>query len=207
MGSTVFQGPGDAVPARAARGLQPRAPGAVRRDDRGDVAHHPRAGRRVRRPIAAPRRRGAGERAVRPRDRARRRRRQRRRPRDQPGPGHPPGHHRGVARRAAARRSSRTASCTPATARRSPTARRPCCSCRWSARPRSAITPRARIAGQTVVGVDPVTMLTGPIPATDAAARAVRSRRSTTSTSSRSTRPSRRSCSPGSTSTTRTWTG
>ena len=28
------------------------------------------------------------------------------------------------------------------------------------------ITPRARIAGQTVVGVDPVTMLTGPIPAT-----------------------------------------
>ena len=31
---------------------------------------------------------------------------------------------------------------------------------------RSVITPRARIAGQTVVGVDPVTMLTGPIPAT-----------------------------------------
>jgi acetyl-CoA acyltransferase len=28
------------------------------------------------------------------------------------------------------------------------------------------ITPRARIAAQTVVGVDPVTMLTGPIPAT-----------------------------------------
>jgi acetyl-CoA acyltransferase len=28
------------------------------------------------------------------------------------------------------------------------------------------LTPRARIAGQTVVGVDPVTMLTGPIPAT-----------------------------------------
>jgi acetyl-CoA acyltransferase len=28
------------------------------------------------------------------------------------------------------------------------------------------VTPRARIAGQTVVGVDPVTMLTGPIPAT-----------------------------------------
>ncbi len=28
------------------------------------------------------------------------------------------------------------------------------------------ITPRARIAGQVVVGVDPVTMLTGPIPAT-----------------------------------------
>jgi acetyl-CoA acyltransferase len=28
------------------------------------------------------------------------------------------------------------------------------------------ITPRARIAGQTVVGVDPVSMLTGPIPAT-----------------------------------------
>jgi acetyl-CoA acyltransferase len=28
------------------------------------------------------------------------------------------------------------------------------------------IKPRARIAGQTVVGVDPVTMLTGPIPAT-----------------------------------------
>ena len=67
------------------------------------------------------------------------------------------------------------------------------------------ITPRARIAGQTVVGVDPVTMLTGPIPATTRLLERSGLERSTTSTSSRSTRPSRRWCWRGSTSTTRTW--
>jgi acetyl-CoA acyltransferase len=59
------------------------------------------------------------------------------------------------------------------------------------------LTPRARFHTFALAGVDPVTMLTGPIPATDQGARALRASRSTTSTSSRSTRPSPRSCWPG----------
>ena len=77
-----------------------------------------------------------------------------------------PGHGRWRRCRSSSRPSRRTARSPPATPRRSPTARRRCCSCR-ARRPTSwAASPRARIADQTTVGVDPVIMLTGPIPAT-----------------------------------------
>ena len=71
MGSTRAAGPGDAVPARAARALRPRQPGPRRRDDRRAVGHHPRRGRRLRHRVAPPRRRGAVGGPLRPRDRAR----------------------------------------------------------------------------------------------------------------------------------------
>ena len=68
------------------------------------------------------------------------------------------------------------------------------------------LKPRARIVDQTTVGVDPVIMLTGPIPATQEAPGAQRDDRWTTSTSSRSTRRSRPSSPPGAASSSRTWT-
>ena len=67
------------------------------------------------------------------------------------------------------------------------------------------LKPRARIVDQTTVGVDPVIMLTGPIPAT----RKLLERNAmtiATSTSSRSTRRSRPSSRRGSASSSRTWT-
>ena len=67
------------------------------------------------------------------------------------------------------------------------------------------LTPRARFHTFALAGVDPVTMLTGPIPATAEGAREGRSCRWTTSTWSRSTRPSPRSCWRGRRSSTRTW--
>ena len=60
------------------------------------------------------------------------------------------------------------------------------------------LRPRARIAHQCLVGVDPVLMLTGPIDATHRILEP-------TSTRWRSTRPSPRSCWPGSASCTPTW--
>ena len=67
------------------------------------------------------------------------------------------------------------------------------------------LRPRARIVDQTTVGVDPVTMLTGPIPATQKILDR-NGMRWATSTSSRSTRPSRRCWPPGCASTSPTST-
>ena len=68
------------------------------------------------------------------------------------------------------------------------------------------LTPRARIVDQTTVGVDPVIMLTGPIPATQEAARAQRDDDRRHRPRSRSTRRSRPSSPRGSASSIRTWT-
>ena len=56
---------------------------------------------------------------------------------------------------------------------------------------------RARFHTFALAGVDPITMLTGPIPATEQGARALRPVASTTSTCSRSTKRSRRCRWPG----------
>jgi acetyl-CoA acetyltransferase len=67
------------------------------------------------------------------------------------------------------------------------------------------VKPRARIVDQTTVGVDPVMMLTGPIPATQKLLER-NGMKISTSTCSRSTRPSPRSCWPGCASCSPTWT-
>ena len=60
------------------------------------------------------------------------------------------------------------------------------------------LTPLARFHAVAMAGVDPIIMLTGPIPATAKVARSARGWRSATSARSRSTRPSPRSWGRGS---------
>ena len=79
-------------------------------------------------------------------------------------PGHPPGHvARGLAALKPVFRPERPV--TAGSRRRSRTAPPRCCSPAGAAE-RYGLRPRARILDQTTVGVDPVIMLTGPIPAT-----------------------------------------
>ena len=167
-------GSGHAVPAGVARGLQPRAPGAVRRDDRRACGTSPASRRTSLRrdrnaAPAMPRRTGRFDREIAPVV---------------------------VGANGDGRVISQDQGIRPDTTVESLAALQPAFKpdgilhagnssqitdgaaavLLMSLERATAlgITPRARIAGQTVVGVDPVTMLTGPIPATDEAARAIR---------------------------------
>ena len=67
------------------------------------------------------------------------------------------------------------------------------------------LRPGARFHAFALAGVDPVTMLTGPIPATTSVLERAKLTHGRHRRWSRSTRPSPRSCWPGRRSTTPTW--
>ena len=180
MGHVPIDSPGKVVRTvrrslarRAARPLRLRAPGRKRRADRRPLGARPRGDGRVRRAVAPARRQGHRRRQVRRRDGpddARRRA--------------PPRATRASARTPPSRRwpsssrcsARRTAGSPPGRPRRSATAPRRCCCASGDAARRLGLTPRARIVDQTTVGVDPIIMLTGPIPATRKLLRAQRPR-------------------------------
>ena len=154
------------VAARAARPVRLRAPGRERGADRRPVAHRPRprwtsspSGRTGWPPRRSPRR------PVRPRDGPAR-----------AGRRDPPGQRPGRSGRAPTWRPwpSSSPSSASETGGSPRAARRPISdgaaggAARLARRPRGGygLRPRARILDQTTVGVDPIIMLTGPIPAT-----------------------------------------
>ena len=164
----------------SARGTpRAREPGRLGRADRREVGVLARGARRVRGPVAPARGRGRG-RVGRVRDRGRARAgRGRARRRDRA-----PRHDGRVARRASTPRSAATGSPSgspsstggsrPATRRRSPTARPPPLIMSAEAAEQLGLEPRARFRAFSVVGSDPLYMLTGPYPRDPAGARARR---------------------------------
>ena len=170
MGHVPIDSPGKVVRTvrrplarRAARPLRLRAPGRKRRADRRPLAAGPRGDGRLRRAFAPERRQGDRRRPIRRRDGADRRSTASSATPTNACARRPPWRRWPTSSRCSAKRTGES---PPGRPRRSATAPPRCCCAPGTPRAGSDYESRARVVDQTTVGVDPIIMLTGPIPAT-----------------------------------------